>query len=178
MKKRSIKKQLISQFYRGNILAFCISIFAALASGFLNLILSWLTQQLVDAASGAKNALPLHTLLKISVGFIVLCVCLKLLDYMAQPRYLKRAVQQYKDYAFNILVGKSISSFRDESTAAYVSSLTNDTTSIEVNYLSKQLSMITMIVTFSGALIMMFCYSPLLTVIAIGATILDRKSVV
>ena len=172
MKKRSIKKQPIAQFYRGNILAFSISIFAALATGSLNLILSWFTQQLVDAASGAENALPLYTLLKLIVGFIILCVGIKLLDYIAHPLYLKRAIQQYKDYAFNILVGKSISSFRDESTAAYVSALTNDTTSMEVNYLGMQLSMITMLVTFLGALIMMFCTSPLLTVISIGVTIL------
>ena len=103
MKKRSIKKQLIAQFYRGNILAFSISIFAALATGSLNLILSWFTQQLVDAASGAENALPLYALLKLIVGFIILCVGIKLLDYIAHPLYLKRAIQQYKDYAFNIL---------------------------------------------------------------------------
>ena len=107
--------------------------------------MSWFTQQLVDAASGAENALPLYALLKLIVGFIILCVGIKLLDYIAHPLYLKRAIQQYKDYAFNILVGKSISSFRDESTAAYVSALTNDTTSIEVNYLGMQLSMITML---------------------------------
>lgn len=172
MKKRSIKKQLISQFYRGNIPALSLSVFAALAVGTLSLIISWITQQLIDAASGTDTALPLQTLLIICIGFIFLYIALKLLDYIAQPRYLKRAAQQYKDYAFNILVGKSISSFRDESTAAYVSALTNDVTTIENSYLSNQLSMITMIVTFAGALIMMFFYSPLLTVIAIGVTAL------
>lgn len=172
MKKRSIKKQLMSQFYRGNIPALSLSVFAALALGSLSLIISWISQQLIDATSGTDTALPLQTLLVICIGFIFLCIALKLLDYMAQPRYLKRAAQQYKDYAFNILVGKSISSFRDESTAAYVSALTNDTTTIENSYLSNQLSMITMMVTFVGALIMMFFYSPLLTVIAIGVTAL------
>ena len=172
MKKRSIKKQLMSQFYRGNIPALSLSVFAALAVGTLSLIISWITQQLIDAASGTDTALPLQTLLIICIGFIFLYIALKLLDYMAQPRYLKRAAQQYKDYAFIILVGKSISSFRDESTAVYVSALTNDTTTIENSYLSNQLSMITMMVTFVGALIMMFFYSPLLTVIAIGVTAL------
>lgn len=172
MKKRSIKKQLISQFYSGNIPALSMSVFAALALGTLSLIISWITQQLIDAASGTDTALPLQTLLIICIGFIFLYIALKLLDYIAQPRYLKRAAQQYKDYAFNILVGKNISSFRDESTAAYVSALTNDVTTIENSYLSNQLSMITMMVTFAGALIMMFFYSPLLTVIAIGVTAL------
>lgn len=172
MKKTSVKNQLIAQFYRGNIPALSLSVFAALALGSLSLIISWISQQLIDATSGTDTALPLQTLLVICIGFIFLCIALKLLDYMAQPRYLKRAAQQYKDYAFNILVGKSISSFRDESTAAYVSALTNDTTTIENSYLSNQLSMITMMVTFVGALIMMFFYSPLLSVIAIGVTTL------
>ena len=172
MKKTSVKNQLIAQFYRGNIPALSLSVFAALALGSLSLIISWISQQLIDATSGTDTALPLQTLLVICIGFIFLCIALKLLDYMAQPRYLKRAAQQYKDYAFNILVGKSISSFRDESTAAYVSALTNDATTIENSYLSNQLSMITMMVTFVGALIMMFFYSPLLTVIAIGVTAL------
>lgn len=172
MKKTSVKNQLIAQFYRGNIPALSLSVFAALALGSLSLIISWISQQLIDATSGTDTALPLQTLLVICIGFIFLCIALKLLDYMAQPRYLKRAAQQYKDYAFNILVGKSISSFRDESTATYVSALTNDTTTIENSYLSNQLSMITMMVTFVGALIMMFFYSPLLTVIAIGVTAL------
>ena len=172
MKKTSVKNQLIAQFYRGNIPALSLSVFAALATSSLSLILSWIIQQLIDTAAGMNSALPLYTLLIICVGFIFLYIGLKLLDYMAQPRYLKRAVQQYKDYAFDILVGKSISSFRDESTAAYVSALTNDTTAIESSYLGNQLAMITMMVTFAGAFIMMFCYSPFLTVIAIGVTTL------
>lgn len=40
MKHNSLQKQLIAQFYRGNIPAFVLAVAAALASGSLNIILS------------------------------------------------------------------------------------------------------------------------------------------
>lgn len=171
-KEKSLKQQLTGQFYKGNRAALGVAVFAALTSGSLNLIVSWLSQQLIDAASGIENALPLFTLFKMTLGFLLLCFVISLLSFVSEPRYLRRAMKQYKDYAFQTLVNKGISSFRDESTAGYVSALTNDATSIQTNYLGSQLSTITMMVTFVGALVMMLWYSPLLTAIAIGVTIL------
>lgn len=172
MKTKSLKKQLTAQFYHRNMLAFLVSTLAALASGSLSLLISWLMQQLVDAASGVHGSLSLLELAKASVGFLFLCIILYILIYIAKPAYLKRAMQQYKDYAFDMLIHKNISSFKDESTAAYLSSLTNDATSIENNYLSQQFDIITMAVTFVGALVMMLWYSPLLTAVAICVSIL------
>ena len=149
-----------------------LAIFAALGIGSLNLILSWVLQQLINAASGLPEALPLPQLAKITVGFVVLCVVLCLLQYVSEPQFIVRAMRQYKDFAFKKLTEKSISSFREESTATYLSALTNDAASIEADYLSQQLSLISMSVTFFGALIMMLWYSPLLTAVAIGVTLL------
>lgn len=81
-------------------------------------------------------------------------------------------MRQYKDLAFRTLINKNISSFRDESTAAYISALTNDAASVEANYLTQQLSLITKAVTFFGAFIMMLFYSPLMTAIAAALTVL------
>ena len=75
-------------------------------------------------------------------------------------------MRQYKEFAFRKLMDKSVFSFRDESTAAYLSALTNDAGSIETDFLSQQLSVITKLVTFLGALGMMLWYSPLLTAVA------------
>ena len=172
MKNKPLKKQLSAQFYRRNIPVLCVAVFGALVSGSLNLILSWIMQQLIDAASGVPGALAIGTLAKISGGFVLLCVAAFLLDYISQPRFIERAMRQYKDFAFQKLMEKSISSFRDESTAAYLSALTNDAGSIEADYLAQQLSLITKTVTFIGALAMMLWYSPVMTAIAIGVTIL------
>ena len=97
----------------------------------------------------------LGMLAKLSGGFVLLCAALFLLKYASEPRFIERAMRQYKDFAFQKLTEKSISSFREESTAAYLSALTNDAGSIEADYLSQQLSVITKVVTFFGALAMM-----------------------
>lgn len=170
--KKPLGKQLRGQFLYKNIPNFCLAVFAALAAGSLNLILSWIIQQLMDTAAGKSGALSFRTLLLISAGFVLLCAGLSLLNYASQPRFLERAMRQYKDFAFKKLIGKSISSFRDESAAGYLSALTNDAASIETNYLAQMLAMITKAVTFIGALLLMCRYSLLMTAIAAGLTVL------
>lgn len=169
---KTLEKQLRAQFYRGNRGVFALAVFAALAGGTLNLIVTWLMQQLIDAASGAPGALPLAALAEITGGFVVLCAVLFLLKCASEPRFIARAMRQYKELAFQKLTEKSIASFRDESTAAYLSALTNDAASVEADYLAQQLAVITKTVTFFGALFMMLWYSPLLTAIAVGVTAL------
>ena len=172
MKAKPLKKQLESQFYHKNIPALCLAVFSSLIGGSLNLIVSWLIMQLIDAASGVPGTLPIGTLAKLSGGFVVLCIAVFLLEYKSMPRYIERAMLQYKNFAFRKLTEKGISSFRDESTATYLSALTNDSTSIETDYLGQQMALISKVFTFAGALVMMLWYSPLLTAIAAGVTIL------
>ena len=172
MKTKPLKKQLEAQFYHKNIPALCLAVFSSLIGGSLNLIVSWLIMQLIDAASGVPGTLPIGTLAKLSGGFVVLCIAVFLLEYISMPRYIERAMLQYKNFAFRKLTEKGISSFRDESTATYLSALTNDSTSIETDYLGQQMALISKVFTFAGALVMMLWYSPLLTAIAAGVTIL------
>lgn len=172
MKHKPLARQLTAQFFRGNVPMFALAVFAALTGGTLNLIVTWLMQQLIDAASGLPGALPLGQLAQITGGFILLCAALMLLKYASEPRFIEKAMRQYKDFAFQKLTEKSISSFRAESTAAYLSALTIDAASIEADDLSQLLSVITKAVTFFGALAMMLWYSPLMTAIAAGVTVL------
>ena len=172
MKTKPLKKQLEAQFYHKNIPALCLAVFSSLIGGSLNLIVSWLIMQLIDAASGVPGTLPIGTLAMLSGGFVVLCIAVFLLEYISMPRYIERAMLQYKNFAFRKLTEKGISSFRDESTATYLSALTNDSTSIETDYLGQQMALISKVFTFAGALVMMLWYSPLLTAIAAGVTIL------
>ena len=172
MKAKPLKMQLEAQFYHKNIPALCLAVFSSLIGGSLNLIVSWLIMQLIDAASGVPGTLPIGTLAKLSGGFVVLCIAVFLLEYISMPLYIESAMLQYKNFAFRKLTEKGISSFRDESTATYLSALTNDSTSIETDYLGQQMALISKVFTFAGALVMMLWYSPLLTAIAAGVTIL------
>lgn len=172
MRAETLGAQLTASFYRGNRASLALAALGAVLSSSLNLILSWILQQLIDTASGHAGAYPLDTLAYISGGFILLCLAASLIDYASLPRFIERALCQYKELAFRRLTEKSIASFREEDTAAYLSALTNDVGVIEADYLSRQLDMVTKLLTFLGALGLMLYYSPLMTAIAAGFTVL------
>ena len=172
MKHDPLARRLKAQFYRKNRLIYCIALVAALLTSTLNLIVSWIMQQLIDVASGAAGTRSFAELIWLTLGFLVFCSAVMLLTYASEPRFLARAIRQYREFAFRRLTEKSISSFRDESTASYLSAMTNDAASIEADDLSQQLSILTKLATALGALAMMLYYSPLLTAAAIGLTLL------
>lgn len=159
------RKNFLKQFYKGNKIAFSVVVFCTLLVGAVNLVVSWLMQQLIDTISGTPNALGLKPLAMITAGVLLLLLAFSVLEYMAKPRFMKKATKQYKDYAFRHLMKKSINTFQKETTATYISALTNDVTSIEANYLENQFRLISSIVLFVGAFAMMLWYSPLLTLV-------------
>lgn len=171
-KEKTLFRELCGQFFYRNKLLFGLAAFSAFFSGFGGLILSWLLKQLIDTASGVPGAKSFATDLILFGGFLVLMVISFMLDYLTRPVFIRRAMTQYKNKAFEKLMDKGISTFRDESTATYLSALTNDATSIEANYLSKLLSIFNMSVMFFGSITLMIVYSPLLTAIAVGVTLL------
>lgn len=165
-------KDLRRQFYKGNKLAFGVAVFTALTMAILSLSTSWLIQQLMDTISGVEGALGLKVLAVLTAGLICLAVIMGMVEYASKPRFMKKAVQQYKEFAFESLLKKNINTFNGEAAASYISALSNDVTSIEANYLEKQFGLITSLVMFTGAFIMMLLYSPLLTLIVVLLLIL------
>ena len=170
MKTKTLQKELHRKFFYKNKLSLTVALCGALLTGSLNLIVSWIMQQLIDTASGVPTAHSLDDLALISAAFLLLCIVSSLLLYLSKPRFLRRAMRQYKDFAFKKLTEKGSSAFLTENTAEYLSSLTNDATVVESDYLAQMISLVTQSVTFLGALLMMFVYSPLMTGIAIGLT--------
>ncbi len=169
--EREIEKKLLASFYHKNHAALFIAGFTAVLGGICAVSVSWLMQQLIDTASGLENSRPLSHLALLSCWLLAfLLVCL-LLDYWSKPRFIRRAMRQYREEAFDKITEKNISSFRKESTATYLSALTNDATAIEAGYLTGTLDMINQVVNFIGAFALMLFYSPLMTLIAIGITV-------
>ena len=170
-KEVSAKRQLIASFYYKNRFPLAADAIAAVLGGICAVSVSWLMQQLIDTASGVEGARPLSELMIMSAGFLAFFLVCMMLDYGAKPRFVRRAMRQYRETAFAEITAKNIASFRKESTATYLSALTNDATSIETNYLSGTLEMINQMVNFVGALALMLWYSPLMTLIAAGITL-------
>lgn len=169
---KPLHRRLTAQFFLRNRLAFSLAAFAALLLGFGGVIISWFLKALIDTASREPEALPFATLLMLMGGYLMAMTGLTLLDRQARPAFIRRAMTQYKDFAFEKLMEKGIASFRDESTAAYLSALTNDVSGIEANYLNQLLSLFTKAVMFFGSIFLMLWYSPLLTAVSVGVTLL------
>ncbi len=98
----------------------------------------------------------------LSAVVILLVILFKLMDYFSRPRFLEKAVRQYKDLAFHKLTQKNISSFQEESTATYISAMSNDIASIEQKLLENQFALAANGILFFGVCFMMLSYSPLL----------------
>lgn len=79
---------------------------------------------------------------------------------------MRRAVVQYKNFAFSGILERSVSFVSQENSAKFISILTNDVASIETNYLAKVFTLVMELAGFVGALGMMLWYSPILTAAA------------
>lgn len=165
-KQIALRRQYTSQFYKKNHLAFVVSLVAMFMIAIVNLVMTWLIQQIVDTVSGVQGAFGIETLAWITVGVVLSILSFKALSYVSRPRFIMKAMQQYKAFAFSKLMQKNIASFNDESTARYISAFSNDASSIEANYLDSIFDLILNVVLFIGSLAMMLIYSSLLTVIA------------
>ncbi len=163
-KKKS--RKFIHQLYYKNRINFIVSLLLTIAMSSLNLMISWLIQQIMDCtANQDMQALVCNAWI---VAIVVAIYTIANVMYRAiYPKFLKRAMQQYRDYAFTRLTQKNLRSFSKEGTALYVSALTNDCTSIENNYLVATFTLIELLFCFSGALVMMLYYSPVMLVIAV-----------
>lgn len=167
MKTKTLYKELKAEFYRKNKLLFVIAATASLCAGTVGLAFSWVLRALLDTAAGSEGSLPFMKVLMIVGIILVLSVSFSVIDYLSRPAFIKKAMIQYKNFAFEKLTNKNISSFRNENTAAYISALTNDAMVVEADYLGKKLILLTRLVSFFGSLAMMIITSPLLTLAAI-----------
>ena len=166
-KSREFRRRL---FYK-NKMCFIASVIMTIVMSFLNLMISWLIQQIMDSMAN-QNMQSVVRCAWIAVSVVIAYTVANAVYRAVYPRFLQRAMQQYRDYAFSRLTQKSLRSFSKEGTALYVSALTNDCTSIENNYLAATFTLIELLFCFLGALIMMLYYSPVMLVLAVALSFL------
>lgn len=166
-KSREFRRRL---FYK-NKMCFIASVIMTIVMSFLNLMISWLIQQIMDSMAN-QNMQSVVRCAWIAASVVIAYTVANAVHRAVYPRFLQRAMQQYRDYAFSRLTQKSLRSFSKEGTALYVSALTNDCTSIENNYLAATFTLIEFLFCFLGALIMMLYYSPVMLVLAVALSFL------
>ena len=160
-KRTPAAREYFRAFYEKNHIRYWAAMVLSVLSIGVNLFVTWLLGAMIDIIA-AGEADRLLEMLWVWIGLAVFTVTVDTASYWAKLGFVRRALVQYKALAFRRLSEKSISAFSQENTGRYLSTLTNDVTTIESNYLEKPFEMAAYMLTGAGAFMMMIWYSPLL----------------
>ena len=172
MRRKEKLRPYVRQFYRRNGWRFVLAVAQTVLLTAANLMISWLIQQIIDLTTGADTGFTLSPILALTVAALGLEILAFAFAYHAKPKLIARGIGQYQEYVFSQLCKKGISAFSGENTSLYISALSNDSTAIETNYLANIFVILDSAVLCAGALALMFYYSPLLTVISVGLSLM------
>ena len=133
MKKHELRRAYVRQFYKNNRANFLLVLLATVIMALINLVISWMLQQIMDLLAGTGNTLSLPELLWVLLAVVGVVVLVGAVRAYAMPRFYSKAMEQYKNYAYSQLLKKNLSTFSGENTSTYLSAFSNDTASIEAN---------------------------------------------
>ena len=168
---RALRRPFIAELFRKNKFNFAMTVLAALLNSGATLVISWLLKAVADLISGSSEY-GIGTLLLFAAGGVALTLLAWIADRVFLAEFRAKATRQYREYAFARLTEKGIQAFSGENSALYLSALSNDVNAIGQDFLGKLQNVVQTAVTFAGALGLMLWYSPLLTLIAIGISLL------
>lgn len=164
-------KGYTARFYRHNRINFALAVVTTMWMSVMQILIAALLKEVMDASMGGE----VRNLLRVVVAtavFLAVFVVAWMLERQFKFNFMKKAVIGYREKAFDVIAGKSVSSFGRENTGNYISALTNDVGSIESNYLTGNFSILAQILQAAGALALMFWYSWSLTLAVIALCIL------
>ena len=167
MNKKPLLKPYMRQFYKGNGWRFALALSVTLFLTAATMMVSWLIQVIIDLGTGADVGFSFSQVVLLTVIGILLEGFAFFLEYHAKPRFIAKGIGQYKEYVFTRLCQKGIGAFSSENSSLYISALSNDAATVEMNYLANVFIIVENSATCIGALVLMFHYSPLLTILSI-----------
>ncbi len=168
---KALRRPFVKELFRKNKLNLFMTVLSALLAAATSLVTSWTLKGISDLISGDAD-IKFVTLLLVAAASLAMQLLAWALDRTFLSAFRARAMRQYRKYAFDRLLEKGIQAFSGENSARYLSALSNDANTIEQDYLRLLQNVIEVGITFVGALGLMLWYSPLLTLIAIGFSLL------
>ena len=168
---RALRRPFVRALFQHNLFNLFMTVLASVLNALCMLILSWLIKEVVDLISGSSTYS--FQILLIAAGCAIVTTLLSgAIDYCFLSKFRAKAMRQYREYAFQQLTKKGIQAFSGENSALYISALSSDVYSIERDFIANLQSGVELALTFVGALALMLWYSPLLTFVAIGFSLL------
>lgn len=164
-------KNYVKLFFKENKLVAFLSMIVFIALSMIFTAISWILQIIFDYMAG-KGSYSLTTILLLVVSFMLVISLIFALKRSAYPRFLEKAMNQYKESVIKRLLKKSYSDFSLANSGTYLSVLTNDCERIQEKYLKKIFDFVQDVLMLVSSLALMIYYSPLLTVIALIISVL------
>ena len=168
---KTLRRPFLNELFRENRFNLAMTVLAALFVSSSELVISWLIKEVADLISG-ECPYGFDTLLIITGGAFVLFGLGWILERTFLSEFRAKAMKQYRAYVFDRLMEKGIQAFSGENSSLYISALSNDVNTIETDFIGRLHSTIQVGIAFVGALGLMLWCSPLLTLIAIGFSLL------
>ena len=164
-------KNYVKLFFKENKLVAFLSMIVFISLSMIYTAISWILQIIFDYMAG-KGAFSLITILLLVVSFMLAISLIFALKRSSYPRFLEKAMNQYKESVIKKLLQKSYSDFSLANSGTYLSVLTNDCERIQEKYLKKIFDFVQDVLMLVSSLALMIYYSPLLTVIALIISVL------
>ena len=168
---RKLRRPYIKVLFKNNKLNLLMTSIASILQSIGALVISWVIKEISDLIAGTSK-FDFKTIIIVTLLGTLLFIVAWIIDWIFYPRFFAKPMKQYRDYVFERLMKKGIQSFSSESSALYISALSNDIKVIEEEFIGKIQAAIQVAVTFIGALVMMIIYSPILSAIAILLSLL------
>ena len=154
---RRVKTECEKQFLKDNKFNYSMTLLSLVISACMDVALAIMLYFFFVAATTGDN----RTLLVGTVAggvFCALYVLCKIIKRSFMNKFLKTALSQFKGYVFGKILSKSISEYRRESSAKFISAFSNDLNSIELNYLIGTIDIMGSIFTFVASGIAMLFF--------------------
>ncbi len=168
---KALRRPFVKELFRKNKFNLFMTVLAAVLTAVAGLVVSWLIKEVADLIAG-ESQFGFRTLLIVACASFGLFALAWVIDRIYLTKFRAKAMQQYRAYVFDRLMEKGIQAFSGENSSLYLSALSNDVNTIENDFLAKLQNTVVIAVSFVGALGLMIFYSPLLTLIAIGFSLL------
>ena len=144
------KSECKKQFHKNNRMNYTLAVFTCLMLALTELIVAYVLQALIEAVELKDGKLFMIG----GILFLVYIISYGIFGALQRTyrnAYIQKALEQFKDYVFEKILGKSIAQFGEGTSAKFLSAFSNDLNNIETNYLAGSLNLIITIFSFTGA---------------------------
>lgn len=151
MKKYLIKSKFL----------FVLTIIISTIICFSNVIIAFVLQAIIDCAEYSSISKLLYTSI-MAISFVVIRRVIVYFNLMLQNKYIYKTMVILKQDIFTSIIHRDIKTFREENSANYISTLTNDMKLVESNYFNAIFSIFSYALTFIFGCFSMISINPLI----------------